>query len=170
MERLPAVLGRILPLAAAVSRGVRLASLVALGSAALIAVALFRDGLPEPQARALVTALVAAAVFVPGLILFAFDRLLGELLELPAKLRSLPGAGRGHADELARLVRERRRRRLPSSAWRLFALGRSSRELLTPYAPLAPLLSPPFLLAAVLSLLATPVLVVLALVSLASLA
>jgi hypothetical protein len=169
VERALTAVARILPLAGALARAVRLASLVALGSAALIALALFRDGIPEPQARALAAAVVVAAVFVPGLILFVFHRTLLQLLGLPGRLRSLPGAGREHADELARLARERRQR-LPRRAWRLLALGRSTRELLTPYAPLAPLLSVPFLLAAGLSLLLTPVLVLLALAALVSLA
>jgi hypothetical protein len=151
------------------ARVVRLGSLVALASAALIALALFRHGVPEPQARALLSALVAAAVFVPGVILFVFHRTLVQLLELPVRLRTLPGTGRQHADELARLARERRQR-FPLRAWRLVALGRSSRRLLTPYAPLAPLLSLPFLLAAGVSLLVTPLLALLALAALLSLA
>jgi hypothetical protein len=168
VERALSTLERILPAAARLSRIVRLVSFVALAAAAMIALALFREGVPEPQARALASALAALAAFVPGAILFAFHRVLAQVLALPGRLRSLPGTGREHADELARLVRSRREPRgRPLRAWRLLALGRSSRQLLTPYAPLAPLLSVPFLIAAGLSVVATPVLVLLALVALA---
>ena len=63
----------------------------------------------------------------------------------------MPGEGRAHAEELGRLAREARdpRRggflRLPGLIWRTLRLTGSSRELLTPYAPLLPLLSVPFL-------------------------
>jgi len=170
MERAVTALERVLPLAAAVARVVRVAAFAALGSAALIALVLFRDGFPEPESRAFATAVVAVAAFVPGAVLLAFHVALRQLLRLPARLRSIPGTGREHAAELARIVGERGpRTRLPLRAWRLFALGRSSRELLTPHAPLVPLFSPPFLLASLASLLVTPVLVVAALVALATL-
>lgn len=171
MERALSALERVLPVAAMISRVVRLAAVAALVSAGVIAVALFRDGLPEPPARALATVALAVALFLPGIVLLLLSGALGQLLELPARLRALPGTGKQHAEELGRLVRERGRRRgLPLRAWRLLALGRSSRELLTPYAPLAPLLSPPFLAAAALSLLVTPVLVAGALAALLRLA
>lgn len=168
MERALSTLERILPAAARLSRGVRVVSFVALAAAAVIALALFREGIPETRARALASVLATIAAFVPGAILFAFHRVLEQVLALPGTLRALPGTGRQHADELARLVRSRREAEgRPLRAWRLLALGRSSRQLLTPYAPLAPLLSVPFLIAAGLALVATPVLVVLALVALA---
>lgn len=171
VERAVTLLDRLLPAAAAADRIVRTASFVALACAAVIAVALFRDGLPEPAERLVASLALAIATAAPGVVLFAFHLALGQLLELPARLRALPGAGRQHLDDLSQLVRERRQRRgLPRRAWRLLALGRSSRELLTPYASLAPLLSVPFVLAAVLSLLATPLLVAVALVALVSLA
>ena len=65
----------------------------------------------------------------------------------------MPGEGGAHAEELRRLAREarhpRRRglRRLPVLVWRTLRLSTSSRDLLTPYAPLLPLLSIPFLAA-----------------------
>ncbi len=169
MERALSALERVLPVAAAVQRGVRFAALVALGAAAVIALALLSDW-PDEAAQVVARVLVAAAVFVPGLILLAFSWALGQLVELPQRLRALPGEGRAHADELARILRERTgRRRLPLRAWRLLALGRSSRELLTPYAPLAPLFNPTFLFATLLSLLATPILALAALAALATL-
>jgi hypothetical protein len=169
VERALAPVARILPLAGLLVRAVGAAALVALASATLIAAAIFRGGVPEPQAEALLAAVVAAGVFVPGAVLVVFHRTLRQVVGLPGRLRSMPGAGRAHADELARLARQRRGR-LPRRAWRLLALGRSTRELLTPYAPLAPLLSVPFLVAAGVSLLVTPLLVLGALVALAALA
>ena len=170
MDRPLTLLERLLPAAAAVDRFVRLASFVALASAAVITLALFRDGVPEPETRLLASVVLAALAAAPGVILFLFHRALLQLLALPARLRSLPGVGREHVDELARIVRERRERRGVRQAWRLLALGRSSRELLTPYAPLAPLFSLPFAVAAGISLLVTPALVAAALVALLVLA
>lgn len=169
MERSLAPVARILPLAGLLVRAVGAASIVALVSAMLIAAAVFREGVPESQAQALLAVVVAAAAFLPGAVLFVFHRTLRQLVGLPGRLRAMPGAGMEHADELARLARGRRER-LPRRAWRLLALGRSTRELLTPYAPLAPLLSVPFLAAAGISLLLTPLLVLLALVALAAIA
>jgi hypothetical protein len=175
VERALSILERILPVAAKLARGVRAVSFVALAAAAVVALALFRDGLPEDGARTLVSVVLAAVLFVPGLVLFAFHRALLQVIELPARLRALPGTGREHAAELARLVRQQEERRSrwtgrPLRAWRLLALGRSSRALLTPYAPLVALLSPPFLIASAVSMLVTPALVLVALVAVAVLA
>jgi len=71
----------------------------------------------------------------------------------------VPGEGRAHTEELGRLAREARhpRRggflRLPVLVWRTLRLSSSSRELMTPYAPLLPLLSVPFLAAVALAAL-----------------
>jgi hypothetical protein len=174
VERALTALERVLPLAAAAGRLVRAVALVALGAAAVIAFSLLRNGLPEPPARAVVTVAVALAVFVPGVVLFVLHRALADLARLPARLRAAPAAGREHVSELSRLAgRDDERpsgwRALPR-LWRLLALRRSTRALLTPYAPLAALLSPPFLVAAGLSLLTVPILLTGALVALLAVA
>jgi hypothetical protein len=164
-------LGRIVPAAAAIVRGLRVVALLCLAAAAVTAIALFQDGVPEPAGRAIASVALAVGVAVPGIVLFLFHRALAEVVQLPERLRSTPRTGREHADELAALVRNREQpRRLPLRAWRLFALGRSSRSLLTPYAPLVALLSKGFLLAAGLSTLAAPLVLLIGLVALVSLA
>ena len=85
--------------------------------------------------------------------------MLGEVVELPDKLRSYPDTTREHAAELRAIAQDAKARerpawrRLPGSTWRLATLVRSARELLAPHAPLLPLLNVPFLLAAVAALL-----------------
>ena len=96
--------------------------------------------------------------------------MLGEVAELPDRLRSYPGTTREHAAELHAIARDataRERpawRRLPGSTWRLATLVRSARDLLAPHAPLLPLMSVPFLIATLVSALLVPVVVVAALV------
>jgi hypothetical protein len=145
----------VLPAAAAFGRAARRLALVAAVSAAVLTYALFRDGLPEPTSRAVVTVLLAVLLFVPAAVLTAFWRACVEVVELPDRLRALPGAAAGHAADLGQLLRERHTAR--ARAWRLLVLTRSSRELLTPYAPLVALLSPPFLGATAIAVLATAV-------------
>jgi hypothetical protein len=164
------VLGRILPLAAAVGRGVRTLGFVGLG--AMVAIALvvlvrWTPGDGEDWAGFVVLCVVLA---VPAAVLLAFSFVLGEVVELPDKLRSYPGTTREHASELraiAHAAQERERpawRRLPGSTWRLATLVRSARDLLAPHAPLLPLFSVPFLVAAFVSALLVPLVVVAALV------
>jgi hypothetical protein len=143
----------VLPAAASFGRAARRLALVAAASAAVLTYVLFRDGLPEPASRAVVTVLLAVLLFVPAAVLATFWRACEEVVEVPGRLRALPDAAAGNAAELGRLLRERRTAR--SRAWRLLILTRSSRELLTPYAPLVALLSPPFLGATALAVLAT---------------
>jgi hypothetical protein len=164
------VLGRILPLAAAVRRGVRTLGLVGLGAGAgLVLVVLVRwtpsDG--EDWAGFVVLCVLLA---VPPAVLVAFWLVLGEVVEVPDRLRSYPGTARKHAEELRALARDAQARerpawrRLPGSTWRLAALVRSARDLLAPHAPLLPLLSVPFLVVTLVSALLVPVLVAAALV------
>jgi hypothetical protein len=150
------VLERLLPVANAAGRVARRLALVAGMSAAVLIFTLFRDGIPEPAARAVVSALLAVLLLVPAAVLVAFWRACEEVLELPGRLRALPGAAAQRAAELGRVLRSGRTARA-RSAWRLLALTRSSRELLTPYAPLVALLSPAFLAATAVAALATAV-------------
>ena len=99
---------------------------------------------------------------MPAAVLFAFSVFLGEVVELPDKLRNYPGLTREHAAELQAIAQDARARerpawrRLPGSTWRLATLVRSARELLAPHAPLLPLLNVPFLVATLVAALLVP--------------
>jgi hypothetical protein len=116
---------------------------------------LLRDGVPadtEGRIELVVGSVLAA---VPPLVLGAFWLAVREVAELPARLRTLPETSREHAAELGRLAGDARSRgswiRVPRLLWRFGFLAASARENLTPWAPLLPLLSLPFLLATALA-------------------
>ena len=164
------VLWRILPLAAAVGRGVRTLGLV--GLAGMVAIALvvlvrWTPGDGEDWAGFVVLCVLLA---VPAAVLLAFSFVLAEVVELPDKLRGYPGTTREHVSELRAIAQDAQARerpawpRLPGSTWRLASLVRSARDLLAPHAPLLPLFSVPFLIATLVSALLVPVVVVAALV------
>jgi hypothetical protein len=129
-------------------------AVAAAASAAVLTYGLFRDGLPDETGETVARLVVAAVLFVPAAVLVLFRQACAEVVELPDRLRALPGTAVANAAELARLVRERRTART-RRAWRLLLLTRSTRELLTPYAPLVALFSPPFLLATAAAAVAT---------------
>jgi hypothetical protein len=162
------VVGRLLSLAASVRRGTLKLAVAGAAAAGVIVYFLLRDGLPGGAGRALLTVLGVVVVVLPPLVLGAFWFVLGQLLLLPERLRDLPSDGREHAAELRRVVEEARSRRgwtaVPTQLWRLARLSTSARELLTPYAPVAPLVSLPFLAAVVLSAAAVGVELIVALV------
>jgi hypothetical protein len=164
------VLRRILPLAAAVGRGVRRLGLIGLAGMVMIALVVlvrWTPGNGEDWAGFVVLCVVLA---VPAAVLLAFSVVLGEVVELPDKLRSYPGTTRENLSELRAIAQDAQRRerpawrRLPGSTWRLATLVRSARDLLAPHAPLLPLFNVPFLLAAFFSALLVPLVVVAALV------
>jgi hypothetical protein len=127
---------------------------VAAGSAAVLTWALFGDGLPDETAETVARLVVAAALLAPAVVLVLFWRACLDVLELPGRLRALPGTAAGHAAELNRLVRDRQLGR-GRRAWRGIVLARSIAELLGIHAPLVALLSPLFLAAALAALAAT---------------
>jgi hypothetical protein len=147
--------GRLLSLAASVRRGTLKLAFAGVAAAAVIAYFLLRHGFPDETGRTVLTVIGVAAVVTPPLLLAGFWFVLGQLLVLPERLRTLPTEGRDHSEELRRLVREARSRRgwssVPVQLWKLARLATSSRELLTPYAPLVPLVSARFLAAVALS-------------------
>jgi hypothetical protein len=152
--RTPDVLARLLSLAASVRRGTAKLVVAGVAAAAVIGYALLRHGFPDQAGKAVLTVVALLAVAVPPLVLAAFWVVLGGLLELPERVRRLPIESRDHADELRSLAREARGPRggwtsLPGEIWRLTRLTASSRELLTPYAPVLPFLSLRFLAAVV---------------------
>jgi hypothetical protein len=164
------VLRRILPLAAAVGRGVRALGLSGLGAAAAIALVVLVQWTPSDREDWAGLVALCVLLAVPPAVLLAFSLVLGEVAELPDKLRSYPGTTREHAAELHAIAHDAKARerpawrRLPGSTWRFARLVRSARDLLAPHAPLLPLLSVPFLIATLVSVLLVPVVVVAALV------
>lgn len=153
LERVVEVLSRVVPVAAAIRRATFRMAVVGAVAAAVIVYAALRDGAPEATRSWLAALVVIALAAAPPLVLGTFWLLLGEVVELPERIRRLPGETRAHAEELGRLAREARDPRrgkawgVPRLVWRTLRLTGSSRELLTPYAPLLPLLSLPFLTA-----------------------
>ena len=166
------VLGRIVPFAASLRRGTVKLVLGGAAAAGVIVYFLLRHGLPDETGRAILTLVGVGLVVAPPLVLAGFWFVLGHLVALPERLRTLPREGSSHAEELGRLVREARARpgwsSVPVQLWKLARLAASSRELLTPYAPLVPLASPRFLAAVVASAVAAGVELVAALVLLLS--
>jgi hypothetical protein len=166
------VLGRILPPAAAVGRGMRTLGLVGLVAAAAIVLVVLVRWTPRDGGEWAGLAVFSVVLAVPSTVLLWFSLLLGEVVELPDKLGSYPGMMRAHAEELCAIAQDaqaRRRqawRRLPGNTWRLAILVRSARDLLAPHAPLLPLLSVPFLVATLVSAVFVPILIVAALVAL----
>jgi alpha-beta hydrolase superfamily lysophospholipase len=176
LERVVEVLSRIVPVAAAIRRATLRVALVGTVAGALIVYAALRDGAPEAARGWLATVVVIGLAAAPPLVLGTFWLLLGEVVELPARIRRMPGETRAHAEELGRLAREARdprrsrARRVPGLVWRTLRVTGSSRELLTPYAPLLPLLSVPFLTAVAFAALGVVVEVAIALLVLLVLA
>jgi hypothetical protein len=164
------LLGRIVPLAAAVGRGVRTLGFVGLGATVAIALVVLVRWTPGDGEDWAGFAVLCVLLAVPAAVLLAFSFVLGEVVELPDKLHSYPGTTREHVAELRAIAhdaQERARpawRRMPGNTWRLARLVRSARDLLAPHAPLLPLLSVPFLVATLVSALLVPVVVIGALV------
>ena len=157
-EDAPAVVSRLI----AVTQALRKWTLrLALGSgvaAAVIVYAIIRDGFPSGGKGVLAVIGLIAAVG-PPLMLAAFWIALGELVKLPERVRRLPLDTREHGEQLRHLLNEARAARgrrfqLPRVLWRLTSVAGSVRETLTPYAPVLPLLSLPFLVGAALAAVA----------------
>jgi hypothetical protein len=159
LDALVSALERLVPLAAALRRATARLGLAALAAAAAIAWALFRHGRPDSTGKQIGAYVLVAALLAPPAVLGSFWLALRELVELPDRLRSLPGTSRENAAELGRLARDAHASRGRSAfrvgaLWRLLRLTQSSRELLTPYAPVVALASVPFLLAVTAAALA----------------
>ena len=91
------ILARILPLAAGVSRGVRRLGLVGLAAAAAIALIVLVRWTPGDGEGWAGLAILSVLLAVPAAVLFAFSVFLGEVVQLPDKLRNYPGLTREHA-------------------------------------------------------------------------
>ena len=82
------VLGRILPLAVAVGRGVRTLGLVGLAAAAAIALVVLVRWTPNDGEEWAGFAVLCVLLALPPAVLLAFSLVLGEVVELPDKVRS----------------------------------------------------------------------------------
>jgi hypothetical protein len=149
------VVSRLIGVAQSLRRWTLRLALAATGAAAVIVYAIVRDGFPsDGKAVLAVIGIIVAAG--PPLMLAAFWLALGQLVKLPARVRRLPLESREHGEQLRYLLDQARavrgsRFQLPRLLWRLTRLAGSVRETLTPYAPLLPLLSLPFLVGAALA-------------------
>lgn len=145
----PQVLGGIRTLAVWLRRATLKLALVGMAAALVIGYALLHDGFPTEPGPALLTVLGLALAVAPPAVLTLLWFLLRELVRLPDRVRRMPMGTREHAEELRRLVADARTRRglrfVPGQLWRFGLLTSSSKELLTPYAPLLPLFSVTFL-------------------------
>jgi hypothetical protein len=163
------VLAQLFPLAAAVGHRVRTLALVGLAAGIAILLLVLARWTPNETRAWAGLFILALLVAAPPTVLLMFSFALGEVADLPEKLRRYPGTTRDQFEELRAIAyqaqaRERPAwRRLPGSAWRLASLVRSARDLLTPHATLLPLVSVPFLVATAVSALLVPVLLIAAL-------
>jgi hypothetical protein len=149
---------------------VRNLALVSAASALVVVLYVLRDG-DWPAAL-----LVAALVSWPAVVLLMLAGALGALAEIPARVRETPAQARERGLEL-RALAERvqaahgaRLRALPIALYRFGRVAAASRELLGPHAGALPLISIPFLGFSAAAILATFVLVPIAVVLLISLA
>ena len=140
------------------ARFARLLSYAAAFAALLFVLALYDDGWKVG---------LAAVAAVPAVVLFLFSTALLEASELPARLRGAPADAAELQASLGALGRARRGG-LFRPLWRTGRAALNARELVTPWAPLLPLLNLPFLAATLVSALATPLLVLIALAVLAA--
>ena len=109
---------------------------------------------------------VGVAAAVPAVVLYVFSTALTEAAGLPQRLRNVPADAAELQASLAQLSRAKRGNVL-RPLWRTGRAAAGARELVTPWAPLLPLVNVPFLVATLASALVTPLLVLGALAVLA---
>jgi hypothetical protein len=132
------------PIAAAAS-AVRTYALLVGGAALLIVAAFIQDAGPDRGSEWLGVVVLAGLLAVPPVLLYVFSTALRALADLPQRVRGAPGDLRTHRDEAQRVFG----RRGPGSVvlpFRLLRLSVGARETLTPYAPVLPLVSVPYLM------------------------
>jgi hypothetical protein len=152
---------RFIGAVAAARRWIVRLALAAAVAAAVLAYAILRDGFPDGGGAALAVIGIVAAV-APPVILSAFWLALRELVRLPERFRRLPFDAREHGEQLRVLADRARSTRgnrfqLGRVLWQLGRTTASARETLTPYAPLLPLLSIPFLAATAVAVVAAAI-------------
>jgi hypothetical protein len=140
-----------------VARVARWLAYAAAFAAALLALALYDEGAKVG---------IAVVAAVPAGVLFVFSKAVAEAAALPERLRNTPADAAELRASLAQLSRARRGNVL-RPLWRTGRAAAGARELVTPWAPLLPLVNLPFLVATLASALVTPLLVLGALAVLA---
>lgn len=140
-----------------VARVARWLAYAAAFAAAILALALYDEGWKVG---------VAVAAAVPAVVLFLFSTALSEAAALPQRLRNAPADAAELQASLGQLSRAPRGRWL-GPLWRTGRAAAGARELVTPWAPLLPLVNVPFLVATLASAVVTPFLVLGALAMLA---
>jgi hypothetical protein len=156
--------GRLRNVVVATRRWALRGAIAAAAAATVIVYAIVRGGFPGGASGALAVVGVVA-VLTPPVILLAFWLALGELVRLPERLRRLPLEAREHGEQLRSLLDSARsvggsRFGLARIVWRTTRAASAARETLTPYAPLLPLVSVPFLVATAVAAIAAAVEVV----------
>lgn len=144
-------------LARSVARVARLLAYAALLAALLFVLALYDEGYRVG---------VAAVAIVPAAVLWLFSAAVNEAADLPSRLRAAPADAAELNASLADLSRSRSGG-VFRALWRTGRAAAGARDLVTPWAPLLPLVSLPFLAATVASAVATPVVLLASLLVLA---
>jgi hypothetical protein len=132
------------PIAAAAS-AVRTYALLVGGAALLIVAAFIQDAGPDRGSEWLGVVVLAGLLAVPPVLLYVFSTALRALADLPQRVRGAPGDLRTHRDEAQRAFGRRGPGSVVLLPFRLLRLSVGARETLTPYAPVLPLVSVPYL-------------------------
>ncbi len=157
------------PVAAAAS-AVRTYALLVGGAALLIVVALVEDANPDRGSEWLGVLVFAGLLAIPPALLYVFSTALRALADLPERVRGAPVDLRTHRDEAQRLFGHRGRGSVILLPFRLLRLSAGARETLTPYAPVLPLVSVPYLMGTGFAAIAGLVEILLGVVALIALA
>jgi hypothetical protein len=162
------------PVARGLAAAARTLATTAAVAAFVIVVYVLRNGVPEGGEGRFELVIVVVLAALPPAVLAAFWLAVREVAELPARLRSLPETGRDQAKQLGEIAGHARSGRgwfrFPRLLWRFAFLVGAARDTLTPWAPLLPLLSVPFLLASAAAFVAALVEIAIAVVLVLALA
>lgn len=158
VDKVLPVLQRLVPIAKRLSLVVRIYAAMSAVAALMIVAAGLVLG-PEGWGQWLVVLLVAAIQLVPFALLWVFASALDEAVALPGRIRENPDLMKGHAGEVAELVRESQARArdrrwligLPGDVWRAGKLLISTHKDLPEYGKAIRLISIPFLFATALA-------------------
>lgn len=146
MTAAPDLFRRLAGLAARVSSGVRLLSLLALVAAVwLWGVILYPFAFGHWWVW-LPAVTLLAVLSVPGVILLVVHMALRELIRLPARVQQAGETSRARAGRAVESVRDRRRWWVPKTVWELWRLVTENRDLLLAYTGLVRLVNPVSLL------------------------
>lgn len=175
-DRAVDVLDRLVPIARALRGALLVYALLALAAVVAIMVLVYRRDAPEVWFTWGGFLLLAGVLALAPAVLLVFVWMLGEVLELPAKLRALPDVGPARAGELAELAREARRpdppgersRSVPGDLWRAVRLMLDLYGALPLPGPIAAILRWSLLVAVTVAAVAAFVEIVLALLLLAA--